>query len=108
MKHLVALTLVAGLCACAQVQQFTQGDLANAAALATQSDPSGAACWTTLAGAAATTPTPSADGLATLAERKRLVQQAVTQGGCGEVIAPALLQDIGKIVPVPINLALPF
>jgi hypothetical protein len=107
MKRLIALTLACALGACTQVQRFTVGDLANAATLAGQSDPTGAQCWAALELAAAATPKPSDDGLATLAERERLAQLAVA-GACGAIIAPALLQDIGKAVPAPINLALPF
>ena len=96
------------LVGCSGVQQFAAGDLANAAALAQKgNDQVGAMCWTGLEAAAAATPNPTADGLATLAERKRLTGEVIA-GACGSVLAPVLLQDLGKIVPAPFNLALPF
>lgn len=107
MRYIFALALAGALFGCAQVQQFTAGDLVNAAALAGKADPLGAQCWEALGLAAAATQNPSGDGLAVLAERKRLAEQAVA-GSCGAVIAPALLQDIGKVVPAPANLLLPF
>jgi hypothetical protein len=111
-KHglLAALALAGGVAmgGCAQLQQFTAGDLANAAALAKSGgDAAAAQCWAAFGGAAAATANPADDGLATLAERKRLAQAAVA-GPCGAVIAPALLEDIGKAVPSPGNLLLPF
>jgi hypothetical protein len=104
----LAIAGIVAISGCAQVQQFTAGDLANAAALATSGkDSVGASCWAGLAPAAAASPQPSTDGFAVLAERKRLAQAAVG-GSCGAVIAPALLQDVGKAVPAPGNLLLPF
>jgi hypothetical protein len=90
------LALAAALCGCAQIQQFTAGDLSNAAALAGSGpgggrDPVGAGCWDALGNAAAATPIPANDGVAVLAERKRLAEAAIS-GPCGAVIAPALLK----------------
>jgi hypothetical protein len=105
------LLLAATLAACSaehQVERFTAGDLANAAALATKgNDPVGAMCWTGLEAAAASTPQPGDDGLAVLGERARLAAATVS-GACGGVIAPVLVRDVGKIIPLPVNLALPF
>lgn len=100
--------VAASLAGCSQVQMFTAGDLANATALAIAgADAPGAACWNGLVPAAAASPDPADDGVAVLAERKRLLAQAVS-GPCGAIIAPAILQAIGKAVPAPFSLALPF
>jgi hypothetical protein len=112
MKHgIFAALAVAGMLAmggCAQLQQFSAGDLANAVALAAAGkDSAGAACWAGLAPVVAVAASPSDQGLATLAERKRLLAAAV-EGECGAVIAPALLEDLGKLAPAPANLLLPF
>jgi hypothetical protein len=109
MKICLALTLILALAGCSGVRQFAAGDLANAGALAKGgNDPLAAACWVGLAAAAAPTPDPADDGAAVLAERKRLIVQAVGAGPCAAVVAPMLLQDIGKAIPAPFNLALPF
>jgi hypothetical protein len=96
MRHgiLAALALAAALGGCAEVQQFAAGDLANASALAgVGADPVGAQCWDALGLAAAPTPAPADDGLAVLAERKRLAEAAVA-GPCGAVVAPLLLKAL--------------
>jgi hypothetical protein len=85
------LLLAASLCGCAELRQFTAGDLANAAALAGRGDPVGAGCWAALGAAAAPTPNPADDGIAVLAERKRLAEAAAA-GPCGAVVAPVLLR----------------
>jgi hypothetical protein len=109
MKLCLALALILALAGCSGVRQFAAGDLANAGALATAGNDSiGAMCWVGLAAAAAATPNPAADGAAVLTERKRLIQQAVAAGPCAAVVAPMLLQDIGKVIPAPFNLVLPF
>lgn len=91
-----------------QLQGFTAADLANASALATAGgDTASVACWTGLGMAAAPTPAPASDGLATLAERKRLAMSAI-YGPCAPILAPALLMALGKAVPAPFNLLLPF
>jgi hypothetical protein len=105
LSFLAALVMLGG---CAPLQQFTEGDLRNASALAAGGhDPIGAMCWKGFEVAAAKTPQPADDGLAVLAERKRLVEEVVA-GPCGAVIAPALLRDVGKLVPAPFGAALPF
>ena len=97
----LAMALTLGLAACSQLGKFTEGDLANAAALATAgSDTAGAQCWNGLAPAAAPSPMPQTDGIAVVAERDRLLHAAVA-GPCGAVIAPALLNLLGKAIPVP-------
>jgi hypothetical protein len=90
---MAVLALAAALAGCAQVRQFTAGDLANAAALAGKADPVGAQCWAALGLAAAATPKAADDGLAVLAERKRLAEAAVA-GPCGAVVAPLLLKAV--------------
>ena len=109
MKALLASAALLALAGCStQLQGFTAADLANASALATAGgDTASVACWTGLGMAAAPTPAPASDGLATLAERKRLAMSAI-YGPCAPVLAPALLMALGKAVPAPFNLLLPF
>lgn len=91
-----------------QLQGFTAADLSNAAALAKGGgDTASVACWAGLGTAAAPTPMPTQEGLATLAERKRLAMAAI-YGPCAPILAPALLMALGKAVPAPFNLLLPF
>lgn len=93
---LLATMLGLGLSACARVQMFTSGDLANAKAIAdTSGDKTGSQCWAGLAPIAAPVPNPSDQGIATLAERDRVLHQAVG-GPCGAIIAPALLNLIQR------------
>lgn len=93
--------LTLGLSACSQLGKFTEGDLGNAAALATAGgDTAGAQCWNGLAPAAAPSPMPQTDGIAVVAERDRLLHAAVS-GPCGAVLAPALLKLLGKALPIP-------
>jgi len=110
MIRIVTIGLVVALAACSSggLGQFVSGDINNAAALAKSgNDVAGATCLQMLAPAASPTPNPSQDGLFVLKERKRLIEQAVASA-CGPVIAPMLLQDIGKTIPAPFNLVLPF
>lgn len=80
---LIAALLCGGLTACAQVQ----GDLANAAALATAAgDTEGAACATALQAAVASTPMPADDGAFTLIERKRLAKGALQSTACAPIV----------------------
>lgn len=93
--RIMLLTLLGGfalgLAACSQVQMFAAGDLANAAAIAQASgDQNGAQCWAGLGPVAMATPHPQADGLATKAERLRVLRQELT-GPCGGVLAQAIL-----------------
>lgn len=82
---------LAGCAATQKVQMFAAGDLANAAAIAQASgDQSGAQCWSGLGPVAMATPNPQADGLATKAERLRVLRQELT-GPCGGVLAQAIL-----------------
>jgi hypothetical protein len=98
----IPLAMIAG---CAQVQQFTADDLANASALAGTRDPAGAACWAALRSAVAPTailptgvvptgapPTGTANGLATKIERDRLLELAM-QGDNAPCLAV-----VGKII----------
>jgi hypothetical protein len=97
----LSVALAVGLSACSQLGKFTEGDLGNAAALASAGgDTVGAQCWNGLAPAAAPSPTPQADGIAVVAERDRLLHAAIS-GPCGAVVAPALLKLLGKALPVP-------
>ena len=82
---------LAGCAATQKVQMFAAGDLANAAAIAQASgDQNGAQCWSGLGPVAMATPNPQADGLATKAERLRVLRQELT-GPCGGVLAQAIL-----------------
>lgn len=96
---LVGLSLALSACAFTQrVQMFTAGDIANAEAVAAAGgDKTGAACWAALEPAVAPAPNPNAEGLATGAERSRLLQ-ATLGGPCGGVAAPVLLSAL-KSVP---------
>jgi hypothetical protein len=97
----LGVALAVGLSACAQLGKFTEGDLENAAALATAGgDTVGAQCWDGLAPAAASSPMPQTDGIAVIAERDRLLHAAIS-GPCGAVVAPALLKLLGKALPIP-------
>ena len=109
MRMILSIGFVFGLVGCsAQLQGFTAADLANASALATAGgDTASVACWNGLGMAAAPSPMPTQEGLATLAERKRLAMAAV-YGPCAPILAPALLMALGKAVPAPFNLLLPF
>ncbi len=95
------VVLSLALSACSQFGKFTKGDLGNAAALAAAGgDTIGVQCWNGLAPAAAASPMPQTDGIAVVAERDRLLQTAIS-GPCGAVIAPALLNLLGKALPLP-------
>lgn len=109
MNKIFCLLVSVALAGCStQLQGFTAVDLTNAAALATAGgDTASVACWVGLGMAAATTPVPASEGLATLAERKRLAMSAI-YGPCAPILAPALLMALGKTVPAPFNLLLPF
>lgn len=95
----IGLSLALSACAFKQqVQMFTAGDIANAEAVAAAGgDKTGAACWAALEPAVAPAPNPNAEGLATGAERSRLLQ-ATLGGPCGGVAAPVLLSTL-KSVP---------
>jgi len=96
---LVGMWLLFVLGCSPQAQQFTAGDLGNAAALAAAGhDPIGAMCWAGLGAAAAPTPQPKDDGLAVAAERARLVGATVS-GACGGVVAPILLHGVTGLLP---------
>lgn len=104
-----ALLVLAG---CAQadsgLQMFVAGDLANAAAIsAAAGDAVGAQCAKALMPVAMASPNPAQDGLLVVEARKRALALALA-GGCGQVVAPALLSAIGKVVPQPFNLLLPY
>lgn len=71
---------------------FINGDLTNAAAVATANgDTAGAQCATALAGATMPTPTPTNDGLFTIIERKRLVGDALKGPQCAPITAQVLI-----------------
>ena len=87
------------LAGCSQAQMFAAGDLSNASALATAvGDTAGATCWDGLMPAVGATPAPQSDGLAVLAERKRLLLGAIS-GPCAPIVAEALVQKIQRVVP---------
>jgi hypothetical protein len=81
----------------------TAGPLASAG-----HDTIGAMRWIGLPAAAAPAPKPSADAAAVLTERKRLTEQSVANGPCAAVVTPMPLRDLGKTIPAPFNLILPF
>lgn len=85
---------------------FVRGDLMNAGALAAlDGDAPAAACYTELGQDVAPTPTPAADGLFVVFQRKRELQAALTSGKCSPLVGQLLL-DIGRRVPF-VGIAVP-
>jgi hypothetical protein len=98
---LAAIFVICALSGCAQAGGFKRGDLQNATALAQAGgDSAGAACWSALGGAVAATPQPQNDGLVTLAERRRIAENAVS-GPCAQVVLPFLLDLVHRLTPLP-------
>ena len=90
-----------------ELQMFVAGDIANAEAIATAAQLAPLeACLKTLEPVAMASPNPMADGLLTIGARKAALQASVS-GPCGSIVAPILLQKIGKAAG-PFGLALPF
>jgi hypothetical protein len=92
-----------------EIEMLTDPTAGTAGALASPGhDTIGAMRWTGPAAAAAPTPKQSADAAAVLTERKRLTEQSVANGPCAAVVTLMLLRDLGKTIPAPFNLILPF
>jgi hypothetical protein len=89
------------------LQMFVSGDIKNAEFIAGQAGlASYVACLHTLEPVAVASPDPSNDGLLTLGARKMALVASVN-GPCGSVLAPLLLEKLGKAAG-PFGLALPF
>jgi hypothetical protein len=86
---------------------FVAGDIANAETIAAAANiPSAMVCLKQLEPVAMASPSPGDDGLLVVGMRKLALKQAV-YGGCGNILAPVLLEDIGKAAG-PFGIALPF
>jgi hypothetical protein len=89
------------------LQMFVSGDIKNAEFIAGQAGlVTYTTCLHTLEPVAVASPDPSNDGLLTLGARKMALVASVN-GPCGSVLAPLLLEKLGKAAG-PFGLALPF
>lgn len=78
------------------LNQLTTADLQAAAQKAGTADPAGAACWSQLASILSPTSTPNAEGVATAAERFRLLYQSASSN-CSSLIAEFVLMQAGGL-----------